>query len=272
MLFLFQKSLSYCIHIDFYLTGILLPLHTQIKNLDNLFINQKMLISRICQGGYSNNKFTCYKKMDTENKEQKSETQEILSESRPQGGIEGVPFPDFPDVESTQAATEPQPTEVEIHEEALSTPHDDFDWSIDKRNVTVYNNSEREKYDEVYDKTFKQINDGEMVSGTVVAMTKTDVVINIGFKSDGLVGLNEFRDTPDLKIGDEVEVMVAEKEDKDGNLHLSRKQARTTRAWERIVEMHKSGDIVTGSVTSKTKGGLIVDVFGMETFLTGIAN
>ena len=207
--------------------------------------------------------------MDTENKETNSEEQEISTENRPQGGIEGVPFPDFPDVESTQAATEPQPTEVEIHEEALSSAHDDFDWSIDKRNVTVYNNSEREKYDEVYDKTFKQINDNEMVTGTVVAMTKTDVVINIGFKSDGLVGLNEFRDIPDLKVGDEVEVMVAEKEDKDGNLHLSRKQARTTRAWEKIVDMHKTGEIVTGLVTSKTKGGLIVDVFGMETFLPG---
>ncbi|MGN6601709.1 MAG: 30S ribosomal protein S1 [Ginsengibacter sp.] len=207
--------------------------------------------------------------MDTENKETKTETQEILSDNRPQGGIEGVPFPEFPDVESAQAATEPQPSEEEIHEEALSTPHDDFDWSIDKRNVTVYNQSDREKYDEVYDKTFKQINDGEMVIGTVVAMTKTDVVINIGFKSDGLVGSNEFRDMPNLKVGDEVEVMVAEKEDKDGNLHLSRKQARTTRAWEKIVEMHKSGDIVTGQVTSKTKGGLIVDVFGMETFLPG---
>ncbi|MEO8819535.1 MAG: 30S ribosomal protein S1 [Ginsengibacter sp.] len=207
--------------------------------------------------------------MDTENKENSSEELEISTENRPQGGIEGVPFPDFPDVESTQAAAEPQPSEVEIHEEALSTAHDDFDWSIDKRNVTVYNNSERQKYDEVYDKTFKQINDNEMVTGTVVAMTKTDVVINIGFKSDGLVGLNEFRDIPDLKVGDEVEVMVAEKEDKDGNLHLSRKQARTTRAWEKIVEMHKSGEIVTGLVTSKTKGGLIVDVFGMETFLPG---
>ena len=207
--------------------------------------------------------------MDTENKETKSETEQILSDHKPQGGIEGVPFPDFPDTESTVAATEPQPTLEEVHEEALSTPHDDFDWSIDKRNVTVYNDSEREKYDEVYDKTFKQINDGEMVTGNVVAMTKTDVVINIGFKSDGLVGLNEFRDIPNLKVGDEVEVMVAEKEDKDGNLHLSRKQARTTRAWEKIVEMHKTGEIVTGLVTSKTKGGLIVDVFGMETFLPG---
>lgn len=207
--------------------------------------------------------------MDTENKETKTEEQVVATENMPQGGIEGVPFPDFPDVESTVAASEPQPSVVEIHEEALASAHDDFDWSVDKRNVTTYNQSEREKYDEVYDKTFKQINDNEMVNGTVVAMTKTDVVINIGFKSDGLVGLNEFRDMPDLKVGDEVEVMVAEKEDKDGNLHLSRKQARTTRAWEKIVDMHKTGEIVKGLVTSKTKGGLIVDVFGMETFLPG---
>jgi len=207
--------------------------------------------------------------MDTENKENKAENQELITENRPQGGIEGVPFPEFPETESTVAASEPQPTEVEIQKEALSTAHDDFDWSVDKRNVTYYDDAEREKYDQVYDKTFKQINDNEMVNGTVVAMTKTDVVINIGFKSDGLVGLNEFRDIPDLKVGDEVEVMVAEKEDKDGNLHLSRKQARTTRAWERIVDMHKTGEIVTGLVTSKTKGGLIVDVFGMETFLPG---
>ncbi|HEX7457975.1 MAG TPA: 30S ribosomal protein S1, partial [Ginsengibacter sp.] len=114
-----------------------------------------------------------------------------------------------------------------------------------------------------------QINDNEMIHGTVVGMTKTDVVINIGFKSDGLISLNEFRDMPNLKVGDDVEVMVAEKEDREGNLHLSRKQARTTRAWERIVDMHKTGEIVTGLVTSKTKGGLIVDVFGMETFLPG---
>ncbi|MEO6327657.1 MAG: 30S ribosomal protein S1 [Ginsengibacter sp.] len=166
---------------------------------------------------------------------------------------------------SEEVADLPQP----IDETKKETPHDDFDWSVDKRNVTSYNNEERKKYDLVYDSTFKQINDGEMIHGIVVALTKTDVVVNIGFKSDGLVSLNEFRDMPNLKVGDDVEVMVAEKEDRDGNLHLSRKQARTTRAWERIVEMHKTGEIVTGLVTSKTKGGLIVDVFGMETFLPG---
>ncbi len=155
-------------------------------------------------------------------------------------------------------------------EETLATPHDDFDWSVDKRNVSSYNKAEKEKYDAVYDNTFKQINDGEMIQATVEAITKTDAVVNIGFKSDGLISLNEFRDVVGgLKVGDIIEVMVVEKEDRAGNLHLSRKQARTSRAWERIVELHKTGEIVTGIVTSKTKGGLIVDVFGMETFLPG---
>ena len=152
---------------------------------------------------------------------------------------------------------------------SVATAHDDFDWSIDKRNVARYNNEEQQKYDAVYEGTFKTITDGEMVQGTVVGMTKTDVVINIGFKSDGLVSLNEFRDLHDLKTGDVVEGMVVEKEDREGHLHLSRKQARISRAWERIVEMHKTGEVVTGLVTSKTKGGLIVDILGMETFLPG---
>ncbi|OJY98126.1 30S ribosomal protein S1 [Terrimonas sp.] len=170
-----------------------------------------------------------------------------------------------------EAATAPtaitnQPAQVPAEPE---TAHDDFDWSIDKRNVSSYKKEEKEKYDAVYESTFKTITDNEMVEGVVVGLTKTDVVVNIGFKSDGLVSLNEFRDLPGLKVGDTVEVMVVEKEDREGHLHLSRKQARITRAWERIVEIHKTGEVVTGVVTSKTKGGLIVDVFGMETFLPG---
>jgi len=171
-----------------------------------------------------------------------------------------------PQEEATTATTN-EPVQAAPAE--LVSAHDDFDWSLDKRNVTVYNQAEKENYDHIYEKTFVQINDGEMIKGTVVGLTKTDVVLNIGFKSDGLVSLNEFRDLPDLKIGDEVEVLVIEKEDREGHLNLSRKQARITRAWEKIVEVHKSGEVVTGTVTSKTKGGLIVDVFGMETFLPG---
>jgi small subunit ribosomal protein S1 len=164
--------------------------------------------------------------------------------------------------ETTEAATA-------TTKQPVQTAHDDFDWSVDKRNVTSYTKEEKEKYDNVYDNTFVQLNDGELMKGTVVGLTKTDVVLNIGFKSDGLISLNEFRDLPNLQVGDEVEVMIVEKEDREGHLNLSRKQARITRAWERIVEVHKTGEVITGTVTSKTKGGLIVDVFGMETFLPG---
>ncbi len=169
----------------------------------------------------------------------------------------------------TQEAAPVAVAPVQEKAPVVETAHDDFDWSIDKRNVATYTKEEKLKYDQVYEGTFKAVTDGELVRGLVVALTKTDVVVNIGFKSDGLVSLNEFRDMPQLKVGDEVEVMVVEKEDRDGNLNLSRKQARITRAWERIVEVHKTGEVITGTVTSKTKGGLIVDVFGMETFLPG---
>jgi small subunit ribosomal protein S1 len=170
--------------------------------------------------------------------------------------------------EAVAATATPNPP-AENGDSFKQTAHDDFDWSIDKRNVSAYGPAEKLKYDQVYEGTFKTVNDGELVHGLVVALTKTDVVINIGFKSDGLISFNEFRDIANLKIGDEVEVMVVEKEDREGHLHLSRKQARITRAWERIVEVHKTGEVITGTVTSKTKGGLIVDVFGMETFLPG---
>jgi len=166
-------------------------------------------------------------------------------------------------------APAPVPVAAKPVFQPVVTAHDDFDWSVDKRNVTSYTKEEKEKYDYVYENTFKTITDGEMIDGILVALTKTDAVINIGFKSDGLISLNEFRDLNNLKVGDVVEVMVVEKEDREGNLHLSRKQARITRAWERIVEMHKTGEVVAGYVTSKTKGGLIVDILGMETFLPG---
>ncbi len=172
------------------------------------------------------------------------------------------------EVPATEAATTATTT-APVAEPVVATAHDDFDWDVDKRNVTSYSKEEKEKYDSVYDNTFVQLNDGELITGLIVGLTKTDVVLNIGFKSDGLISLNEFRDLQGLKVGDEVEVMIVEKEDRDGHLNLSRKQARITRAWERIVEVHKTGEVITGAVTSKTKGGLIVDVFGMETFLPG---
>lgn len=159
--------------------------------------------------------------------------------------------------------------ENQIVNQQTESAHDDFDWSVDKRNVAAYPREKREQLEKVYDSTFKQIGEAELLQGTIVGLTKTDAIINIGFKSDGLVSLNEFRDLPEVKIGDEVEVMVVEKEDRNGHLNLSRKMARATRAWQQIVDFYKTGEVVTGTITSKTKGGLIVDVNGLETFLPG---
>ncbi|HSK12333.1 MAG TPA: S1 RNA-binding domain-containing protein, partial [Phnomibacter sp.] len=193
------------------------------------------------------------------------------AEAAPEAPVAEAPAETPVEVAETVATPEPDATPVVAEqpvEETVATAHDDFDWTIDKRNVSVYSKADREKYDKVYEETFRAITDGEMITGLVVGLTKTDAVINIGFKSDGLISLNEFRDAP-VQIGDEVEIMVVEKEDRNGNLHLSRRQARISRAWERIVDAHRTGEVVTGTVTSKTKGGLIVDVFGMETFLPG---
>ncbi|MFA6152157.1 MAG: 30S ribosomal protein S1 [Chitinophagaceae bacterium] len=153
--------------------------------------------------------------------------------------------------------------------QSQASAHDDFDWSVDKRNVASYSKEDRVKFAEVYDNTFTPIDESAVMNGTVVGKTNTDVIVNIGFKSDGMISLNEFRDMPEVKIGDEIEVMVVEKEDRNGHLHLSRKMARAARSWMQIVEFYKTGEIVTGNITSKTKGGLIVDVHGLETFLPG---
>ncbi len=150
-----------------------------------------------------------------------------------------------------------------------STAHDDFDWTVDKRNVVRYTEAEKAAYDTQYSSTLKTIENDEIVKGTVVAITNTDVVLNIGFKSDGLVPLSEFRDVEDLKMGDEFDVYVVNKEDKKGILQLSRKNARMMKAWEEIVDAHKTGVVVQGKIVSKTKGGLIANVFGVDTFLPG---
>lgn len=150
-----------------------------------------------------------------------------------------------------------------------NSAHDDFDWNVDKRNVATYSKEVREELEKSYEQTFKNITESELIQGTIVGLTKTDAIVNIGFKSDGLVSLNEFRDMPNLAIGDEIEVLVLEKEDRDGQLALSRRQARQVRSWQNVVDYFKSGEVVTGTITSKTKGGLIVDVNGLETFLPG---
>ncbi|MES2727417.1 MAG: 30S ribosomal protein S1 [Bacteroidota bacterium] len=145
----------------------------------------------------------------------------------------------------------------------------DFDWNMDNAGFGDYNQNEREQMASAYEKTLSAITEKEIVKGTVVGFTEKEVVLNIGFKSDGLIARTEFRDTPDLKVGDVVEVLLETKEDALGQLILSRKKAVSERAWENIMRAHENDEIVNGYVKSRTKGGLVVDVLGMDTFLPG---
>ena len=156
----------------------------------------------------------------------------------------------------------------EIKSQSLITP-EDFDWDMDPKGFGNYTNEERAKLEGMYTTTLNSINKGEIISGTVVSMNQKDVVLNIGFKSDGMVPLSEFRDMPELKIGDVVEVFVEDQEDKNGQLILSRKRAKTQRSWDHINKALEMDSIINGFVKSRTKGGLIVDIDGVEAFLPG---
>lgn len=158
---------------------------------------------------------------------------------------------------------------IEQIKSSLATPDQDFDWDADDKAFGNYSDADRKKFEEMYTDTFNQINQGEIISGTVVSINNKDVVLNVGFKSDGLVSTSEFRDTPDLKVGDKVDVFVEAPEDANGQLILSRKRAKTQRSWESINEALDNDRIINGFVKSRTKGGLIVDIMGVEAFLPG---
>ena len=157
----------------------------------------------------------------------------------------------------------------DIKSSALQANSEDFDWDADEKKFGHYSNAEREKMEEMYSGTFNSVNKGEIISGVVVTINSKDVVLNIGFKSDGLVPVNEFRDMPDLKKGDTVDVFVEQREDENGQLVLSRKRAKTQRSWEMINAALENDTIINGFVKSRTKGGLIVDIIGVEAFLPG---
>ena len=146
---------------------------------------------------------------------------------------------------------------------------EEFDWNVSKRGANKYSKEKVAELETLYDQTFRQVEDNEIVKAVVTAITDTDVILNIGFKSDGMIPRSEFKDTPELKIGDAVDVYVENKENKKGQLVLSRKKAKLTKAWDYICEANEKDTVVKGRIISKTKGGLIVDLFGMETFLPG---
>ncbi len=147
-------------------------------------------------------------------------------------------------------------------------PLEDFNWEAYENGESLSNVS-HEDMEKAYDNTLNKVNDREVVDGTVIAMNKREVVVNIGYKSDGIIPMGEFRYNPELKVGDVVEVYIENQEDKKGQLILSHRKARATRSWDRVNAALENEEIIKGYIKCRTKGGMIVDVFGIEAFLPG---
>ena len=152
--------------------------------------------------------------------------------------------------------------------ELKNTPIEDFDWDAYETGETAGDKS-REELTKSYDETLNTVKDKDVTEGTVIAMNKREVVVNIGYKSDGIISISEFRYNPDLKVGDTVEVFIENQEDKKGQLVLSHRKACASRSWERVNKALENDEIIKGYVKCRTKGGMIVDVFGIEAFLPG---
>ncbi len=190
------------------------------------------------------------------------------------------------DVESTDETTEEEVVaEVEVEEVPAFEkiiiedtpvvdlkdvdPLEDFDWDTFGDSEDIYSAEEKENLTNIYKETLTSIADHQVIDGTISTITKKEVVVNIGYKSDGVLSSNEFRYNQDLKLGDTVEVYVEKTEDPTGQLVLSHKKARTMRAWEHVNQALETGEIITGLIKCRTKGGLIASVFGIEAFLPG---
>ena len=144
-----------------------------------------------------------------------------------------------------------------------------FDWESFESGLNAEDRSEKKELEEIYNGSLNDLTDNDVITGKVVRLTDKEAIVDINFKSEGVISLNEFRYNQGLKVGDEVEVMVDRREDKTGQLQLSHKKARTLKAWDKVNELHETGEIVNGFVKSRTKGGMIVDVHGIEAFLPG---
>jgi len=189
-----------------------------------------------------------------------------------------VPTPDNVE-EEVEPEPEPDVTDEEeedvdldaiLLEQALALgAHDDYDWSVSSKHGFLYSKEDSDRYTTQYESTLTLVQESEIVTGRVTSINDGDVVLDINYKSDGLVPLSEFRDFPDLGVGDTVEVYVEQQEDMRGQLILSRRKAKLLLAWDSIVDSYQNGTVIKGTVISKTKGGLIVDASGLETFLPG---
>ena len=175
-------------------------------------------------------------------------------------------------VEPVEVVEEEEEVEMEVllaGQETVGTAHDDFNWNITNKGGINYSDEEAVSFREQYASTMNAVLENEIVKGFVTSINGGDVVLDINYKSDGLIPLSEFRDIPSLAVGDYVDVYVEQQEDGRGQLVLSRRKAKLLRSWESIVDSFENGTIIKGTVISKTKGGLIVDCSGLETFLPG---
>ena len=153
-------------------------------------------------------------------------------------------------------------------EQFLNSPIEDFDWEAYEKGETQGEKS-REELTKTYDESLNTVKDKEVIEGTIIAINKREAVVNIGYKSDGIIPISEFRYNPDIKVGDVVEVFIENQEDKKGQLILSHRKARAARSWDRVNEALEKDEIIKGFIKCRTKGGMIVDVFGVEAFLPG---
>jgi len=153
-------------------------------------------------------------------------------------------------------------------EEVKNSPIEDFDWDAYEKGETTGEKS-REELTKTYDESLNTVKDKEVIDGTIIALNKREAVVNIGYKSDGIIPMSEFRYNPDLKVGDVVEVFIENQEDAKGQLILSHRKARASRSWERVNAALENDEIIKGYIKCRTKGGMIVDIFGIEAFLPG---
>lgn len=164
-----------------------------------------------------------------------------------------------------------QETEVTVAEEqqVVTAENEEFDWDALESEDQGFAGQKQNKLEDLYNNTLNTVQEKEVLEGTVISMNKREVVVDIGYKSDGIVSLNEFRYNPDLKVGDPVEVYIESLEDKKGQMILSHKKARAMRSWDRVNAALDNDEIIKGYIKCRTKGGMIVDVFGIEAFLPG---
>jgi small subunit ribosomal protein S1 len=204
----------------------------------------------------------------TEAKEEKAEASDLISEAPEAKEEKAAPA----EAKAEEPVKEEESGTVEAQLAApvsLGDSAGDFDWDNFGKSDDMVMDAERTKFENMYDETLSTIAEAEVIDGTVISMNNREVVINIGFKSEGVVSLNEFRYNPELTQGDIVEVYVDSQEDKQGQLVLSHKKARAMRSWDRVNAALEQDEIIKGYIKCRTKGGMIVDVFGIEAFLPG---